>query len=50
MLSKLIDLIRERLFPPAIVSISVSKKLVAGGGTHDAGDYINDAAGKSCVM
>ncbi len=50
MLRKLIDLIRERLFPPAMVSIPVSKNLVANGGTHDAGDYLNDATAKSWVL
>ncbi len=50
MLRKLIDLIRERLFPPALVSVSVSKNLVGSANNHDAGDYINDAVAKSWVL
>ena len=45
MLDKLIKLIKERLFPPSVVTISVTKALVAGGNTHDAGDYLNGPDG-----
>ncbi len=41
MLDKLIKLIKERLFPPSVVSVSVTKAIVAGGSTHEAGDYLN---------
>ena len=50
MLRKLIDLIRERLFPPAMVSISVSKQLIANASAHGAGDYLNDTTAQSWVL
>ena len=45
MLQELINLIRERLFPSTIVNRSITKNIVAGGSTHDAGDVLNDATG-----
>ncbi len=50
MLKKLIDLIRERLFPLSIVTIEVSKQLIANGSAHAAGDYLNDTTAKSWVL
>ncbi len=45
MLQELINLIRERLFPPTIVNRSISKQIVASGSVHAAGDVLNDATG-----
>lgn len=50
MLLDLINLIRDRVFPPTMVSISVTKELVASGNTHDAGDYLNDSKVKSWIF
>ncbi len=43
MLQEILDFLRESIFPPTIVNRSISKLLVAGSSTHDAGDVMNDA-------
>ena len=45
MLQELVDLIRDRLLPPTMVSRSITKNIVASGSAHDAGDVLNDVAG-----